>query len=96
MDNLGGFVLTGTSNPSRKRRTSLNRRPPNESDSPQGYHDSISLSSTPSDLVSDAPSEGNALHEFVKFYVIYYLMAYALYINLLMLKQLRRVVMNMN
>ncbi|KAI3445419.1 hypothetical protein Pfo_002084 [Paulownia fortunei] len=63
MDNYGGFGHNTTSKPLRKRRSNLNRRPPNESESPEEYRDSISLSSTPSDHVSDAPSEGNIVHE---------------------------------
>ncbi|KAL0422099.1 UNVERIFIED_CONTAM: hypothetical protein Slati_3232800 [Sesamum latifolium] len=63
MDNYSGPGLSTMSKPMRKRRSNLNRRPPNESESPQEYRDSISLSSTPSDHVSDAPSEGNAVHE---------------------------------
>ncbi|KAK6159814.1 hypothetical protein DH2020_003195 [Rehmannia glutinosa] len=62
MDNYGDFGLNTTSKPSRKR-SNLNRRPSNESESPQDYRDSISMSSTPSDRVSDAPSEGNILHQ---------------------------------
>ncbi|KAL0357268.1 UNVERIFIED_CONTAM: Polyubiquitin [Sesamum calycinum] len=63
MDNFSGPGLSTMSKPMRKRRSNLNRRPPNESESPQEYRDSISLSSTPSDHVSDAPSEGNVVHE---------------------------------
>ncbi|XP_011087489.1 uncharacterized protein LOC105168956 [Sesamum indicum] len=63
MDNYSGPGLSTMSKPMRKRRSNLNRRPPNESQSPQEYRDSISLSSTPSDHVSDAPSEGNVVHE---------------------------------
>lgn len=58
MDSHGESGINTTRKPSRKRRSSLNRRPSNESESPQEYIDSISLSSTPSDHVSDAPSEG--------------------------------------
>lgn len=54
MENYGSFGLNTTSKPSRKRRTNLHRRPTNEYESPQEYRDSISLSSTPSDPVSDA------------------------------------------
>ncbi|KAL8061542.1 hypothetical protein ABFX02_02G092400 [Erythranthe guttata] len=64
MDNYGGSELHIASKPSRKRRSNLNRRPPYESDSPQQENrDSISLSSTPSDHVSDAPTEGNIVLE---------------------------------
>ncbi|EYU34896.1 hypothetical protein MIMGU_mgv1a007616mg [Erythranthe guttata] len=63
MDNYGVHTA---SKPSRRRRSNLNRRPPtpHESDSPkQENRDSISLSSTPSDHVSDAPTEGNIVQE---------------------------------
>ncbi|KAL7119966.1 hypothetical protein ACP275_02G094400 [Erythranthe tilingii] len=66
MDNYVGSELQIASKPSRKRRSNLNRRPPTpyESDSPQQeYRDSISLSSTPSDHVSDAPTEANIVQE---------------------------------
>ncbi|KAL7157663.1 hypothetical protein ABFS83_02G092400 [Erythranthe nasuta] len=63
MDNYGVHTA---SKPSRRRRSNLNRRPPtpHESDSPQQENrDSVSLSSTPSDHVSDAPTEGNIVRE---------------------------------
>lgn len=65
MDNYGSFGLNTISQPSRKRRSNLHRRPTNEYDYPQEYRDSISLSSTPSDHVSDAPSEGNVVNDAV-------------------------------
>ncbi|KAL3843539.1 hypothetical protein ACJIZ3_000942 [Penstemon smallii] len=54
MDNFGGIGFSGVTKTSKKRRSTLNRRPPNESESPQEYDDSVSLSSTP---LSDAPTE---------------------------------------
>lgn len=65
MDNYeGGLGMSTTSKPLRKRRSNLNRRPTvNESESPLEYHDSVSRSSTPSDHISDAPSEGNIISE---------------------------------
>ncbi|XP_057792046.1 uncharacterized protein LOC131008941 [Salvia miltiorrhiza] len=58
MDTHGDSGSNTTRKPSRKRRSNLIRRPLNESESPQENRDSISLSSTPSDHVSDAPSVG--------------------------------------
>lgn len=58
MDNYGDSRSNSTRNPLRKKRSNLNRRPSLESESPQEYRDSVSLSSTPSDHVSDAPSVG--------------------------------------
>ncbi|KAH6820124.1 hypothetical protein C2S53_015927 [Perilla frutescens var. hirtella] len=55
-NNYGDFESNTTRRALRKRRSNLYRRPPNESESPQEYQDSISFSSTPSDHVSDAPS----------------------------------------
>ncbi|XP_051146847.1 uncharacterized protein LOC127262270 isoform X2 [Andrographis paniculata] len=65
MDNCEdiGISTATSSKPSRKRRSHLNRRPPNELESPPEYRDSASLSSTPSDHVSYALSEGNNTHE---------------------------------
>lgn len=57
-NNYGDFGSNTMHKPLRKRRSNLYRRPPNESESPQEYLDSVSLSSTPSDHVSDAPSVG--------------------------------------
>ncbi|GER49456.1 HIT zinc finger [Striga asiatica] len=58
MDNSGDFgpTDTATSRPMRRRRSNLIHRPLNESEVHQEYRDSISLSSTPSDHVSE---EGN-------------------------------------
>lgn len=58
MDNCGDSRSNSTRNPLRKKRSNLSRRPSVESESPQEYRDSVSLSSTPSDHVSDAPSVG--------------------------------------
>ncbi|KAG6421851.1 hypothetical protein SASPL_118410 [Salvia splendens] len=58
MDSHGDSGSNTTRRTSRKRRSNLNHRPSNESESPQENRDSISLSSTPSDHVSDAPSAG--------------------------------------
>ncbi|KAG8369079.1 hypothetical protein BUALT_Bualt15G0112900 [Buddleja alternifolia] len=58
MDDFGGVGLGTMSKTSKKRRSNLYRRPTNESECLLEYHDSVSLSSTPSDHVSDAPSEG--------------------------------------
>lgn len=60
-NNQGDFGSNTVHRPLRKRRSNLYRRPPNESESPQEYLDSVSLSSTPSDHVSDAPSVGKEL-----------------------------------
>ncbi|KAL8545430.1 hypothetical protein ACS0TY_005552 [Phlomoides rotata] len=65
MDNYGSSGLNTTSRPSRKRRSNLHRRPTTESDYSQEHRDSVSLSSTPSDHVSDAPSEGNVVHDVI-------------------------------
>ncbi|KAL1564410.1 stress response protein NST1-like isoform X1 [Salvia divinorum] len=57
MDSHGDSGSNTTRRTSRKR-SNMNHRPSNESESPQENRDSISLSSTPSDHVSDAPSVG--------------------------------------
>lgn len=61
MDSYGASGVGTASKLSRKRRSTLHRRPLNEAESPQHCWDSVSLSSTP-DHVSDAPSDGNAVH----------------------------------
>lgn len=58
MDSHGDSGSNTTRRTSRRRRSNFNHRPSNESESPQENRDSISLSSTPSDHVSDAPSVG--------------------------------------
>ncbi|KAG6424887.1 hypothetical protein SASPL_115310 [Salvia splendens] len=58
MDSHGDSGSNTTRRTSRKRRSNFNHRRSNESESPQDNRDSISLSSTPSDHVSDAPSVG--------------------------------------
>ncbi|CAA3020766.1 SWR1 complex subunit 2 isoform X1 [Olea europaea subsp. europaea] len=58
MDNIGGFRHSNMSKTVRRRRSNMNRRPSNESQSPQDYHDSL-----PSDHLNDAPSDDSAGHD---------------------------------
>ncbi|KAL2514031.1 uncharacterized protein Fot_28002 [Forsythia ovata] len=58
MDNFGGVGLSTVSKTVRRRRSNMNRRPSNESQSPQDYHDSL-----PSDHINDALSDDSGDHD---------------------------------